>query len=117
MSTGVAERPARRVEAGLGGAALLALCIAYCLPGHPSARVAWMDLAAHVGLFALVAAGGWLALRRGWVFVVVAALGLVLEIVQWRVGGYPRLEWTDILANEAGVTLATLLPRTRHRSS
>ncbi|UGB38284.1 hypothetical protein [Frateuria soli] len=107
----MAEPAGRRVGVVLGGLGLLALSVAYCLPGHPSTRVGWLDVAAHVGLFALVATGGWLALRRGWTFVLVGALGLVLEIVQWRVGGYPRIEWPDILANEAGVALATLTTR------
>ena len=117
MSTGVAERAIRRVDAVLGGLGLLVLCLAYCLPGHPSARVAWVDVAAHVGLFAAVAWGGWLALHRAWVFAVMAVLGLVLEVVQWWIGGYPRVEWMDVLANVGGVSLAALLSPRHRRSS
>jgi hypothetical protein len=29
-------------------------------------------------------------------------------VAQWRIGGYPRIEWPDILANWAGLVLAAL---------
>ena len=110
----MADAP-RRVVAVLGGAALLALSVLYCLPGHPSARVSGWDAASHVALFAVVTWLGWRLLRQVWPFVLMAGLGVVLEVVQWRVGGYARLEWPDVLANEAGVALALLLRALFHR--
>jgi hypothetical protein len=45
-----------------------------------------------------------------WAVAALGCLGVLLEIVQWWVGGYPRVEAADILTNEAGVALgATLL--------
>ncbi|MCX7515323.1 hypothetical protein [Frateuria sp. STR12] len=106
----MADAP-RPVIAVLGGAVLLALSVLYCLPGHPSTHMSGWDEAAHVALFGVVAwVGGWL-LRKAWPFALMAALGVLLEVVQWHLGGYARLEIPDILANEAGVALAYLLRR------
>ena len=35
-----------------------------------------------------------------------AALGLALEIVQWRIAGFARIEWGDVASNEGGVLVA-----------
>ncbi|MDB6162921.1 MAG: hypothetical protein JWL98_353, partial [Xanthomonadaceae bacterium] len=38
-----------------------------------------------------------------------AVLAALLEVLQWRIGGYPHIEWRDILANEVGLVLAVVL--------
>jgi hypothetical protein len=88
----------------------------YCLPGHSSAGAAPLDALAHSVLFAGLGLWfGWLAGGGAWVIAPLAALGALLEVVQWWVGGYARIEVADILANEAGVALALLWLRSRRR--
>lgn len=106
---------ARRAGAIAGGIGLMLVSVLYCLPMHPSSHRSGLDVASHVLLFALIAGLGWLVARRAWMFTVVAALGVVLEVVQWRVGGYPRVEMADILANEGGVVLAGVVYALRNR--
>lgn len=99
----------RRAGVVLGAVGLLVVSVVYCLPGHPSAHRGWLDALSHVGLFGLIGALAWLMVRRAWMLVVVALLGVALEVIQWRLGGYPHVELADILANEAGVALAGLV--------
>lgn len=91
--------------AGLG---LLALSVVYCLPGHPSAgHAVALDTALHMALFAgLGLTAGMLFPRRWWPMAALALLAALLEVVQWWVSGYPRIEIPDILSNEAGLVLA-----------
>lgn len=98
---------ARAVGAGFG---LLALSVVYCLPGHPSAGHAQLlDAALHAGLFAGLGLAVGVLLQRGWPLAALAILAELLEVVQWWVGGYARIEIADILANEAGLVLAGVL--------
>ena len=49
---------------------------------------------------------GW-AGRCTWrAFAGLALLAAMLEVVQWRLGHFERVEWADIVANEAGLVLA-----------
>lgn len=91
-------------------AGLILLSALYCLPGHPSAgSVVALDVFLHIALFASAAVGfGLLTGSRGWAVATVAALGALLEVGQWWLGGYPRIEGADILSNEAGVALAAM---------
>ena len=90
---------------------LLALAVAYALPRHPSAGTAVaLDAIVHAALFAGIGLWfGWLAGRRAWVFLLLATLAALLEVVQWWLGGYPQLEWRDILANEIGLGFALMV--------
>lgn len=102
------QRDSRRALFGALG--LLALCVVYCLPQHPSAGASpLLDAVAHAALFAGV--GLWFGRHVGHgvrVFGPLLALAALLEVAQWRIGGYPRIEWPDILANWAGLVLAAL---------
>jgi hypothetical protein len=73
-----------------------------------------LDALAHIALFTGVGLWfGWLAGRRVRVFMPLLALAALLEVLQWWIGGYPRIEVADILANEAGLGLAWVLLRRR----
>jgi hypothetical protein len=99
-----------RHPAALGCAGLLMLSGLYCLPRHPSASdSAMLDALAHVALFTGI--GAWFGRfvgRRARVFIPLIGLAALLEVAQWRIGGYARIEWPDIIANEAGLALAAL---------
>ncbi len=97
-------RTVRWVTGLLGLAALSAL---YCMPWHASAKAPWWDVGSHVLLF--LAIGLWfgtLARRRWRVLAALAAIGLVLELVQRWLGHFARVEWLDVASNEAGLALA-----------
>jgi VanZ family protein len=93
---------------GIGCAGLILLSTVYCLPAHPSAgRAIVLDAVLHAGLFFLVGAWFGRAGGRSWrVFLCLAALAAVLELLQWRLGRFARVEWADVAANEAGLVLA-----------
>lgn len=99
-----------RHPAALGCTGLLVLSALYCLPRHPGAGGSLLfDAVAHAALFAGV--GLWFGRLVGHgvrVFGPLLALAALLEVAQWRIGGYPRIEWPDILANWAGLVLAAL---------
>jgi hypothetical protein len=50
---------------------------------------------------------------RGSVALSFLALGIFLEFVQQQLGGYPEIEWGDVVANAAGVAAGWSLLRTR----
>ncbi|NII12210.1 hypothetical protein [Oleiagrimonas sp. C23AA] len=91
-------------------AALLAMSVVYCWPGHPSVAhaSAWHALSHGLLMGAMAGLLGLLSPRRLWwaLALAVMALGLLLEVVQWCFGGYTHIEWKDVLANEAGVAVA-----------
>jgi len=91
------------------------LSVVYCLPRHPSAGSAHaLDAVLHVTLFACI--GAWFCRyigRNVTVILPLLFLGAGLEVLQWRIGGYARIEWPDILANQAGVLLGAVLTRWR----
>lgn len=97
----------------LRGLALLGLgvmSLLYCWPGHPSAHGLGLDALAHVALFAGVAPLCWLGVQRWPVALcLMATLGLVLEVVQWLIGGYAQIEWADVAANALGTALGFAL--------
>lgn len=101
--------------AGCIGLALLSAF--YCFPFHPSAGSATaLDAAVHVAFFSGITFGFARFVGSGrWAVATLACLGVLLEVVQWWVGGYPRVEVADIVANEAGVALAAALLWTRKR--
>ena len=92
----------------IGCAGLLLLSAVYCLPLHPSAgRVVVLDAVLHAALFFVV--GGWFGRAGGrtWrVFLCLAVLAAVLEVLQWWLGRFAQVEWADIAANEVGLGLA-----------
>ena len=100
----------RRSAVVLGYAGLIVLSALYCLPLHPSARaLALLDVLVHAALFAGI--GVWFDRyvgRSGRTFIPLMALAALLEVAQWWICGYARIEWPDILANEAGLVLALL---------
>jgi hypothetical protein len=91
----------------------------YCLPRHPSAGdSAMLDALAHIVLFTGI--GAWFGRfvgRRARVFMPLLGLAALLEVLQWQIGGYPRIEVADILANAAGLGLAWALLQRRHRKT
>jgi VanZ family protein len=99
-----------RHPAALGCAGLLVLAGIYCLPQHPSSgHAVALDVLAHVALFTGIGLWfGWFVGRSLRVFIALFAFAALLEVAQWRIGGYPRIEWPDILANWAGLVLAVL---------
>ena len=99
-----------RHPAALGSAGLLVLSGLYCLPQHPSAgHAVGLDALAHITLFTGVGLWfGWFAGHGLRVFIPLLAVAALLEVLQWGIGGYPRIEWPDILANWAGLVLAAL---------
>lgn len=90
---------------------LTSLSVFYCLPGHPSAGGdTVLDILLHAGLFAGLGLGfGWFTGRGAWAVISLTVLAALLEVVQWWVGSYARIEGADILANETGVALASLV--------
>jgi hypothetical protein len=102
----------------LGALGLLALCVVYCLPHHQSAgHRPLLDAALHA--IAFTGIGLWFGLAGGRkrVFVFLVVLAALLEVLQWRIGGYPRIEVADILANAAGLGLAWALLQRRHKKT
>jgi hypothetical protein len=101
----------------IGCTGLVLLSIAYCLPGHPSAGDAVpLDALSHVALFAGIGLWfGWLTRRGARAAAPLVALAALLEVLQWWLGGYARIEVADIAANEAGVALALVLLWLRRR--
>jgi MFS superfamily sulfate permease-like transporter len=86
---------------------LLVLCVAYVLPRHPSVdNRAVLNAAVHIAIFAAVGLWFGLAGVRKRVFVLLGVLAALLEVLQWWIGGYPRIEFADIVANEVGLLLA-----------
>ena len=109
----------RTLRSVLAAALVIAGSVAYCYPGHPSfGGHALLDALAHAGVF--LVAGLWTGRRAGgrvrW-FSGLAALALLLEVLQWRIGGYARVEWVDVAANEAGLAAAWLRTRSGRMSS
>lgn len=98
-----------RRNIGFAGLALLAAL--YCLPDHPSAgKAAILDAALHVLLFGAVTFAFARLVGSATVAVgTLAVLGALLEVIQWWIGGYLRIEVADIVANEIGVAVAALL--------
>jgi hypothetical protein len=98
---------------------LLLLAAAYCLPQHPSAgHAVGRDVLAHIALFTGVGLWfGWFAGRGVRVLIPLLAVAALLEVLQWGLGGYPRIEVADILANAAGLGLAWALLQRRHRKT
>lgn len=95
---------------------LLAVAVAYALPRHPSAGTPVLDAVIHAALFAGMGLWfGWLAGRRAWMFLLLAGLAALLEVVQWWLGGYPQLEWRDIVANEVGLCFTWMVLVSRPR--
>jgi hypothetical protein len=105
LSTGIALS---RIALLIGSLGLLALSALYCLPNHVGAGDGGLrDGLAHVALFAAIGAWfGWFAGRTARVFVPLAVLAALLEVVQWRIGGYMPFEWRDVVANEAGLIVS-----------
>lgn len=103
----------QRATIGMGCAGLVLLSVAYCLPKHPSAGGAsFLDVVLHILLFVGVGLWfGWFAGRGARVFVPLILLALLLEALQWYIGGYPRIEWGDVVSNEAGLGCAWILLR------
>ena len=85
---------------------LAVVSLLYCWPGHPSAHGLASDGLAHVLLFMGMGPLCWFCVRR-WPGAVLLAggLGLVLELVQWRLGGYAQVEWADVAANGLGAAM------------
>ena len=102
--------------AALGCAGLLVLSGLYCLPHHPSAgHAVALDALAHIALFTGVGLWfGWFAGHGVRVFMPLFVVAALLEVLQWGIGGYPRIEVADILANAAGLGLAWALLQRRH---
>ena len=100
----------------LGALGLLALCVVYCLPHHPLAGYCpSLDAALHVIAFTGIGLWfGWFAGHGLRVFIPLLAVAALLEVLQWGIGGYPRIEVADILANAAGLGLAWALLQRRH---
>jgi hypothetical protein len=100
----------------LGFTGLLTLSALYCLPHHPSAgHDAALDVLVHIALFTGVGLWfGWFAGRGVRVFIPLLAVAALLEVLQWWIGGYPRIEVADIAANAAGLGLAWALLQFRH---
>lgn len=92
----------------IGCCGLVLLSVLYCLPGHPTAGGdTILDVLLHAGLFAGIGLGlGWFTARGRWVIALLIVLASLLEVVQWWIAGYARIEVADILANELGVALA-----------
>ena len=66
-----------------------------------------LDLFLHVALFAAIGLWfGWFIRNQYRIFLALGAFAALLEIIQWRLGHYPHVEWADILSNEAGLFLA-----------
>lgn len=88
----------------------------YCAPGHPSAGAQLpLDVVFHAGLFLFVGVFvGVLTGGQARNLFLVAVVAFVLEVAQWWLGGYSVIEWTDVVANEAGVSLAALVLLARH---
>ena len=88
----------------------------YCLPHHPSAGHAIMlDVITHIALFTGI--GLWFRKFAGHgarVFMPLLAVAALLEVLQWWIGSYPRIEGADILANAAGLGLAWALLQRRN---
>lgn len=101
----------------IGCAGLLLLSAFYCLPGHPSAGHALLlDGLVHAGLFLGIGLWfGWAAPRTWPVWLGLAAFAAVLELLQWWLGHFARIEWLDIATNEAGLAMAWLLTGWRGR--
>jgi hypothetical protein len=110
---------ASRLTTSLGCIGLLLLAVAYCLPQHPSAgHAVALDVLAHIALFTGVGLWfGWFGGHGGRVFMPLLAVAALLEVLQWWIGGYPRIEVADILANAAGLGLAWALLQRRHRKT
>ena len=107
---------APRLTTSLSCIGLLLLAVAYCLPQHPTAgHAVALDALAHIALFAGIGLWfGWFAGHGVRVFLPLLAVAALLEVLQWWIGGYPRIEVADILANAAGLGLAWALLRRRH---
>lgn len=99
----------RKAMLAIGWLVVLLISIGYCLPGHPSVRQAGGDALAHVLLFGAI--GAWFGgvARSTWAFVPLTAVAVLLEIVQWHIGGYAHIEYGDIAANVAGLALALVV--------
>jgi hypothetical protein len=104
---------------GLGCIGLLLVAVAYCLPQHPSAgHAVALDVLTHIALFTGVGLWfGWFAGHGVRVFMPLLAVAALLEVLQWGIGGYPRIEVADILANAAGLGLAWALLERRYRKT
>lgn len=102
------SRPAPRgTKRVLASVMLAVLCVAYVWPDHLSAgRDVPLDVLFHVGFFAVCGVGLAWAFARCRPLWALAALGLALEIVQWRIAGFARIEWGDVASNEGGVLVA-----------
>jgi hypothetical protein len=98
---------------------LIVLAIAYCLPVHPSAsNSSALDVLTHIALFTGVGLWfGWFAGHGVRVFMPLLAVAALLEVLQWGIGGYSRIEVADILANAAGLGLAWALLERRYRKT
>ncbi|WP_159015898.1 hypothetical protein [Cognatiluteimonas profundi] len=108
-----------RFAMAMGCIGLLVLSAVYCLPNHPSAgNAATSDAIVHVALFAAIGGWfGWFAGLRARVFIALGLLAALLEVAQWRIAGFPHVEWHDVFANEVGLALSLvgLWLRTRWR--
>jgi hypothetical protein len=106
----------QHLTTSLGCIGLLLLAVAYCLPQHPSANHAvTLDVLAHIALFTGIGLWfGWFGGHGVRVFIPLLAVAALLEVLQWWIGGYPRIEVADILANAAGLGLAWALLQRRH---
>lgn len=101
----------------LAGLALLAFSALYCLPGHLSVgHASGWDALLHVAVFAALGWGlmRWLGRVGPWLALIL--LGAGLEVLQWRLGGYARLEWGDLVCNEVGVVIAWMASRLQRRA-
>ena len=96
---------ASRHRVWLAVVVLALFSVLYCLPWHPSAGKAFgWDALLHVLVFACFGWGGarwWGGTGRGLAGLLL--VGVMLELAQWSLGGYPRPEWGDAAANVAGV--------------
>jgi hypothetical protein len=94
-----------RIAIALGCIGLLVLSAVYCLPNHPSAgNAAVSDAIVHVALFAAIGGWfGWFAGLRARVFIALGLLAALLEVAQWRIAGFPRVEWHDVIATRVGL--------------
>jgi hypothetical protein len=104
-----------RLTTSLSCLGLLVLAAFYCLPQHPSAgHAVVLDALAHIALFTGIGLWfGWFVGHDVRVFIPLLAVAALLEVLQWGIGGYPRIEVADILANAAGLGLAWALLRGR----
>lgn len=89
---------------------VILISVLYCWPGHPSVKSAGGDGAAHVVLFVGMLGVCWLGLgHAGMALMLVALLGIGLEVVQWVLYGYAQIEWADVAANELGAGMGFAL--------